>query len=281
MNTINKIIAVLNDFDTVENILKKASELSSQQKAILEVLYVHETPLFDVPDYFRSRDNIGNDLIDKEKIKKEIEKRLVKLGSNLNYAILVFIGDTLDQVLTQTKEDINTLIITAYHEQITEKLVQKSHLPVLVIKNSVKDYRKIVLPIDFSKNSRECIDLAQMLFSQSNMRLLYDYRYLTDLSIIDVDYFSMPAVNPNIQIEQEIKQKQKEQFQTLKKETTLEGDFIEEHLSTEEDLAQFIEANNFDLTVLCSNNRDFLFSESISFELLKMLSTDLLIYRHH
>ena len=69
-----KIIAVLNDFEKADNILQKAITLKERQNAVLEVLYVHEKPLFDVPDYFRSNESIGDDFIDKEKIKKEKSK---------------------------------------------------------------------------------------------------------------------------------------------------------------------------------------------------------------
>ncbi len=279
MNTINKIVAVLNDFKTADNVLEKALKLSSQKKVTLEILYVHEEPLFDLPDYFCSNESIEDTLVDKEKIKKEIEDRVAKLESDCNCAVLVFIDDTTDRLLTLTKEDTDIFIITAYHEKITQKLIQKSYFPVLVIKNDVKDYKKIVLPVDLSKNSYECIDLAKTLFPHTDKRLLYDYRYVIDTEIIDVDYLGMPTSEPimNTQINQELKQSQSETFEALKRETGLEGDFIEENLSIEEDLSRFINVSHFDLTILCSSDKHFLLSNSVSFSLLETLSTDVLI----
>ncbi len=269
LNAISKIIVVLNNFEKADKILEKALTLSIHQKAVLEILYVHEEPLFDLPDYFRLEDNIGDDFIDKEKIKKEIKEKLSKLGKGDECAILVFVDDTVDRVLTQTKEPNQTLIITTYENKITEKLVRKSDASFLVIKNDKNTYGNIVMPVDLSENSFKCIKLAKTLFSQSKIRLLHDNHYV---------------------ILQELKEKEKELFEDLKKETNLEGDIIQEHFVSEigfveefyvieKHLSAFINTHDFDLTILCSHHRDFLFSNSISYAMLEMLQTDLLLLK--
>ncbi len=271
LNTMSKIIVVLNNFEKVDKILEKALKLSTQKKAVLEVLYVHEEPLFSLPDYFRLEDNLGDDFIDKEKIKKEIKERLSKLGKSDECAILVFVDDTVDRVLTQTKEPNQTLIITVYEDKITEKLVKKSDASFLVIKNNKKTYENIVMPVDLSENSLKCINLAKTIFVQSKIRLLHDNHYV---------------------ILQEAKEKEKELFEALKKETNLEGDtiqeyfvseidFVEELYAIEKHLAVFINTHDFDLTILYSHHRDFLFSDSLSFAMLEMLQTDLLLLKSH
>ena len=269
LNAISKIMIVLNNFEKADKIFEKALTLLVHQKAVLEVLYVHEEPLFDLPDYFRLKDNIGDDFIDREKIKKEIKERLLKLGKSDECAILVFVDDTVDRVLTQTKEPNQTLIVVAYEDKITQKLVKKSDASFLIIKNDKKAYENIVMLVDLSENSPKCINLAKTLFSQSKIRLLYDNHYV---------------------ILQEVKERKKELFEDLKKETNLEGDYIEEHVVSEIDfveelyaiekhLAEFINRDDFDLTILYSHHRDFLFSESISFAMLGMLQTDLLLLK--
>ncbi len=278
-NTINKVVAVLNDFEMADNILGKALKFSSQQNAILEVLYVHEESLFAVPDYFRSSEHINDNLIDKDKVRKELKERILKLGFEKDCAILVFIDDTLDRVLTQTKEDKETLILIEYHKEITKKLIKKSHLPVLVIKNSATDYKNVVVPIDLGENTDGCIDLANKLFPTATKRLLHDYRYVINTTIMDLDYLGIPTTEPDFaeEINQKLKSSQVEKFEDLKKKTGLEGDFIEEKLSVEDDLTQFINEKHFNLTILCSRDEDFIFSSSISFILLETLSTDILI----
>jgi len=270
-----KIIAVLNDFKTADDVLEKALELSSKQKAMLEILYVHEEPLFDIPDYFRSDESIKGNLVDKDKIKKEIEDRVSKIKDDHDFAVLVYINDTTDRLVTLIKEDSDIFVITAYHEKITKKLVKKSHFPVLVIKNRAKEYKKIVIPVEMSKGSLKCIDFAKTLFSRDKIRLLHDYRYIVNPYTMDINYLGVPSIEPTINIE--IQEQKKESFEALKKDTNLQGDFIEEDLSIEEDLAKFIEENGFDLTILCSDKKSFL-SNSVFFSLLEILSTDVLIH---
>ncbi len=278
-----KIIAVLNDFKTADDVLEKALELSFKQRAMLEILYVHEEPLFDIPDYFRSDESIKNNLLDKDKIKKEIENRVSKIKKDHDFAVLVYINDTADRLATLIKEDSDVFVITAYHEKITKKLLKKSHFPVLVIKNSTKEYKKIVIPVDLSENSLPCISFAQTLFEKDKMQLLYDYRYIIDVSLIDADYLGISTSAPimDTQINQQREEDDKKTFEDLKNKTGLKGDFIEESLSVEEDLSQFINVNHSDLTILCSDEEDSLFSKSISFTLLGVLMTDILIYKHH
>jgi len=278
-----KIIAVLNELQNADNLLQKAVTLAKEHDAVLEVLYVHEEPLFDVPDYFRPDVSIKDNIIDKEKITKEIKERVVKLGFERDCAVLAFVDDTVDRVLTQTEDDKDTLIITTYHEKITEKLVKKSHLPVIVVKSNVKEYKKLILPVDLKEDTEACIDLADKIFPHAKKRLLHDYRYVLDTAVMDVDYLGMPTTDPimNTQINQELKKAQQESFEELKKKRGLEGDFIEETLSVEEDLAKYINATHFDLTVLCSHKKHFLLSNSVSFSLLETLENDILILHNN
>jgi len=278
-----KIIAVLNELQNADNLLQKAVTLTKEHDAVLEVLYIYEEPLFDIPDYFRSEESIEDNIIDKEKITKEIKERIVKLGFERDCAVLAFVDDTVDRVLTQTEDEKDTLIITPYHEKITEKLVKKSHLPVIVVKSSVKEYKKLILPIDLKEDTEACIDLADKIFPHAKKQLLHDYRYVLDTAIMDVDYLGMPTTDPimNTQINQELKKAQLDSFEALKKKRGLEGDFIEETLSVEEDLAKYINATHFDLTVLCSHKKHFLLSDSVSFSLLETLENDILILHNN
>ena len=267
LNTIDNVLVVLNDFEKIDDILKKALVLSTNKKAILEVLFVYEKSLFDVPDYFHPK----NSFIDKEKIKIEIKNRLLELGKSGDCAILVFVDDTVDRVLSQTKEPKQTLIVTTYKENITQELVKKSSSSFLVIKNKKSTYKNIILPVDLSEYSLKCINFAKTVFPQSQIKLLYDN---------------------HIVLHPEAKEEKKELFESLKKETNLEGYYIKEHIVSEVDfieelyniekhLASFINRDNFDLTILCSHHRDFLFSNSLSFDMLGMIQNDILLLKSY
>jgi len=269
IGSISKIIAVLNNFEKADKILEKATTVASEQSAVLEIVYIHEKPLFDVPDYFQSKQSATDNIIDKQKVKEEIKERLLKLGIVESYAILVFVDDTADRVLTQTKGQSQALVVTAYHDKITEKLLKKCDVSFLVIKGDTQNYERIVMPVDLSENSLPCITLAKTLFPQSKIRLLYDNYYI---------------------LLKKVKEKQEETFENLKKETNLEGDYIEEQIMNEVDfvnelyavekhLAACIKTRSFDLTILYSHHRDFAFSDSISFAMLEILQTDILLLR--
>ena len=274
-----KIVVVLNDFEKIDDLLKKAIMLCQKHNSFLEVLYVHESPLFDLPDFFRAKESINDNVIDKDKVEKEIKERILKFGFTKNYAILVFDGEIIGSVLNQTREDKKALILIAYNKEFTHQLVKESDLPLLIIKNSVVDYKKIVLPINFSENTNKCINYANTIFPDSEKKLLHDYRYVDDTSVLDDDNFVMAAPNPilNAEINEEFKKNRLYEFEVLKKETGFEGDFIEESISLEDDLCTYIDMNHFDLTVLCLNKKQFLFSDSFCFSLLEKLSTDILI----
>lgn len=274
-----KIIVVLNNFQKADDLLQKAIILSQKHNAFLEVLYIHETALFDLPDYFRVKESLTDNGVDKDKVEKEIKERILKFGFENDYAILVFVADTIDRVLINTREDIQTLILIEYHKKMTQQLVKKSHLPLLIVKNSVIDYKKIVLPVDLGENMHKCINLADTIFPNIEKRLLFDYRNVVDTSNLDVNNLVIPTMNPllNMEINKELKKNQLNAFEDLKKKTGFDGDFIEEALSLEDDLSHYINISDSDLTILYSNKEEFLFSDSLCFSLLETLSTDILI----
>lgn len=274
-----KIIVVLNNFQKADDLLQKAIMLSQKHNAFLEVLYIHETALFDLPDYFRVKESLNDSGVDKDKVEKEIKERILKFGFENDYAILVFVADTIDKVLISTREDTQTLILIEYHKKMTQQLVKKSHLPLLIVKNSVIDYKKIVLPVDLGENMHKCINLADTIFPNIEKRLLFDYRNVVDTSNLDVNNLVIPTMNPllNMEINKELKKNQLNAFEDLKKKTGFDGDFIEEALSLEDDLSHYINISDSDLTILYSNKEEFLFSNSLCFSLLETLSTDILI----
>jgi hypothetical protein len=129
----NKVLAVLNDMDALDIVLKKAVSLSEEKKAILEVLFVHEEKIFGLPDFFRFKETPEKDVADKDKIKKEIESKLTTLGSKQEHVVLVKIDDTVNRVLELTKGDKSVTIVVQNHDVITKKLTQKENLQIVTV----------------------------------------------------------------------------------------------------------------------------------------------------
>jgi len=131
---IRTIIAVLNDFETANQVLEKALALTSQQEAKLEIHYIHEESFVHLHDFFRSAKQSKEDAVDREKIKKEIEQRLKNLGSDGDFPLFVSCDDTAKNISMLTKDKTDLLVLMAYHEKIAEKVINRIHTPLLLIK---------------------------------------------------------------------------------------------------------------------------------------------------
>ena len=242
---IHTIIAVLNDFETADQVLEKALALTSQQKAKLEIHYIHEESFVTLHDFFRSAKQSEEDTVDDAKIKKEIGQRLKNLGSDGDFPIFVSSDDTAKNISLLTKDKTDFLVLMAYHEKIAEKVINRIHTPLLLIKGEKKTYEKALLPIDFREYSIDCVDLAKKLFPQSDIRLYCDYA------------------------------DEKEPFEAFRRETGLEGYFSSDALTTDEDLVAFIKRQDMDLAVLCSWDQDLLTLNSLTFDFVEETPTDI------
>lgn len=277
MRQIKRIMAVINDFGMADAILSKAAALSQREQAKLEVMFVHEEKLFDLPEFFRFKEIAPNQPVDKEKIQKEITQKLTVLGVKESVPVLVFVDDTADHVLLQTKNAQETLIILSYDKNIARKVIKKSHLPVLVIKhNRTVDYAKVVVPVDFSPASKESIVLAKALFPQKQIELVHDYRALYMEGFMDSE--GMAELGAEVELTDMEKKAAEDNFEALLQEMQCKGSFLTEKASFQEDLSDFILDNGHDLAIIGSNNADKLFFDSVSFDLLETLPIDLLIY---
>ena len=262
-----KIVAVLNDFDKADLILGRAVRWAKEQNAALEILFVHEAPLFTLPDFFHHREN---KTLDKTKIREELQERVEKLGYDAACAIFVFVDDTADRVAAHTDGERDTLVVAAYHKSLSEELVEKCYPPLMVLKNDRRTTEKISLPIELDEETKNCIEMTRSLFVQSSIHLIYDNHYLTD---------------------KEENEARKKRFEALKEETGLEGSYIEEFAWNEADfgedfdvveehlLAQ-IKKDGSDLTVLCSREGDFPYSIGVTLSLLHKAASDFFIFRY-
>ena len=277
MLEINKIVAVLNDFEMLDAVLSKIVKLSKKHNAQVEVVFIQESKLFELPDFFRFKELPPEKSLDKEIIQKELMHKLFDLGYKDSVPVFVYIDDTVEYVLHQTKNYQNTIIVISYQDEIVKELVKKTHLPVLVMKNNTsKNYEKIVIPVDFTRESEDSILFAKTLFPDRNLELLHDYRYIIGENYIDLE--GMPVQYNNIRLNDVLKKENKKQLELLATKMQLNANFITEESSLENDLVNFIKNNKFDLVVLSAHNFNTLFSGTVLPELLELSPVDLLIY---
>ncbi len=258
-----KIIAVLNDFSLADVLLKKAFDFAYANGASVEILYVQELPLFDIPDYFRSD---TEDSLDKEKVKQEIKNKVVALNPKREPAIFIEIADTADRVWALSRDVEETLIITPYHDSITSKVIDKVSQPLLVLKTQVDSYQKLAFVLNATGESITCIEDVKSHFKESDIHLLFDYRYVVD-----------PSMELDLQNVEFIEKAQREAFEKIKKESGLEGEFFVDGSFFGDDLVQYIQEKAFDITYLCSRGDDFFVSDTLADELLEKCDCDILV----
>ena len=280
MNHIFKrVVVILNEIEKIDNLLEKAVAFSTQHQTTLEVLFVHEEPLFKLPDYFLSDEKISKETIDKKKIKKSIQEKLNSLNPHKSVSILILVDDTLDQVLEYGKENKDILFITAYHEELNNKLLHKSPYSFWIVKNEIKNYRKILLPIDLNAKSVEVIKATEHIFPTVPLEMVHDYRFTLDMTLIEDDHLRITPIVSSIDIEisQERKERQRELFETYKHDFNLTGDFLEENEGLEEDLVEYINQSQAELIVMYPEEIELFLSSNLITKLLHRVPKDFLV----
>jgi len=274
-----QIVVLLNDLESIDTLLEKAMDFAKRHQTVLEIVYVHEEPLFDIPDYFLSDEDITNNHIDKEKIKRRIQTHLDNFEIQNKIAILVYIDDTVDRLLTILKDRKETLIVSSYHKILSPLLIKKTPYSYWFIKNNLNHYKKIILPLDLHEKSKKSIQIAQHLFTQSHLEILHDYRYLLDVLSVREDYLNVVPLTLDIDLVQNkaIEQEQKNIFESYKNEFNIDGTFMEGSRSIGDDLIDYIKKKSYDLTLLHRQDEVLFLSPSLITLLMKELSTDFFI----
>ncbi len=271
-----KTIVLLNTTDNIKNALQKGVKFSKQHNTILEILFVHEEPLFELPDIFRLKREENS--LDKESIKKEIIKELLELNPNDKYAIFVYVDDTLHRLETIAKEPKETVVITPYQKEITPMLIEETSYAFWVLKEP-KEYNKILLPTDLKEPTMKAINYALHIFEGSRLFLVHDHRYLVDTLAIQADYLNVaPLTSPiTIELNEEIKEAHKKEFENYLKEFGIEGDFIEANSEVSEDLIEYTKQHKFDLLFMYRSDEELFSSTSLIVTLMENLEIDFFI----
>lgn len=184
MKRLEKIVVGVDVFASSDDVLKRALMIAKENKAELFIVHAIEIPWIKIANYFDSKELV----IDKENIKKEIEKKIQILSKDFKVPYTIFIREgTADDVIlyeaklfkadmlvigshTKSKKRRSTLRTTAH------KVAHKSHLPVLIVKNSVqKSYKNIIAPTDFEIQSKQSIIFTKNIFPTAKIKILHVY----------------------------------------------------------------------------------------------------------
>jgi hypothetical protein len=274
MSTIPKhILVVINEVDKITPILQEAVKMSQEFTALLEILFVHEDTLFSLPEYF-SRDS---HTINKDTIKKEISNTLTSLSYTENYALFVEEEDTVHRVQVLCEHHKDLFLLSSFTHGLSQKMIKVVPFPILFIKQNITAYTKILYIVDLHDNNKKQIKYIQTLFPQAKIELLFEHSYFVENYVFNTDFMGM-TIDPgmDISINKEIIDQQKKRFDTLKKETGLDGYFVEE---MDENLTEYINQKNAEMVVLSIDDDAFLDNETLSSHVLNSVHNNLCILR--
>ncbi len=129
-----------------------------------------------------------------------------------------------------------------------QKVAHKSHLPVLIVKNSVKNpYKNIIAPTDFGMQSKQSVLFAKNIFPTSKINIVNAFETI---------YFEGPyaVVGRDLsQYNDVAKSCAKKDLKDFMKEVSVKkGKVIDGELYTKEALVNYIKEGSYDLVVMGS-----------------------------
>ncbi len=180
-------IVVATDLSEKSNIaVKKAIDISKKYDLWLEVLHVINPPLFEWAwggEALDSRKDKEHLIKQKaEEISKKIEEELKRKHNKINVDIRV--GNPSEEIIAYAKaKRANAIILGDVGEYgslqelvlgtTTTNVIDRSSVPVLIARNTDSiEYKKILIPTDFSEDSKESIEYVSTLFPDAKLYIL-------------------------------------------------------------------------------------------------------------
>lgn len=186
MKKINQILVAIDRSAMAAEALKRAISIAKEKDAQLIVMHVIEPSFIESPFVHA---------IDENEIKKQIIEQIDQLNSesDLKYILFVESGSAAASITLKVQKIKANLLIIGTHGKnnvdsnhfgsTTLKLIQNTHIPVLIVKNEVKTiYQKMIAPTNLSEYSKESILFANALFTKPSRKYIYAFETFSELS---------------------------------------------------------------------------------------------------
>lgn len=282
MKNINRILVAIDRSTMGNEALKRAILISKEKNSQLIVMHVIESSFMDSP-FVQTMDQ--NEI--KKKVTKEIDRFISK--ENIEYVILIESGSASTSISLKAKSIGADLLIVGTHgkDDISSgyfgstvlKLIQKTRIPVLIIKNEVQgNYKKMLAPTNLSHYSKESILFSRSIFETTTLKYLYAYVSANELQAMTYRL----GVDELGNLKKEILTEAHIALDDFVKDVgNGEMAFVECTASVNEDILEYIEKDDADLLVLGSkgvgNLNSFIFGSTASY-LVKNAPRDILVY---
>ena len=282
MKEVKEILVSIDKSAMAKEVLGRAISIAKKQDAQLVVIHVIETPLIELP-FLNS--------VDEDKLKKNIIWQVDELNkeAGVSYHLFIEHGIPSQTIIHKVKKIKSDLLIVGSHGKnnignkhfgsTTLKLIQDTHIPVLIVKNEVKNiYQNMLLPTNLSDYSKESILFANELFSEASKKYLYAFENISELEAMTYRIDDKEWRNAQKSLKKDAKI-ELEKF--VKDIGGGEMALIDFRASINEDLLSYIEEDKADLLVLGSKGVDnlnsFVFGSTASF-LVQKSPIDVLVY---
>ncbi len=283
MKKIKRILVGIDVFEKSNSVLKRAFMLAKEHEASLFIVHAVKVPWLSLPGIFAS-DPLD---IDSEGIQKKLEKKIK--ASNVGkvpYSVFIKEGNADDIILYEAKLMKADMIIIGAHSKskgiknllgtTAQKITNKSYLPLLVVKNSVKEkYQNILAPTDFQNESSESVKYVQQLCPDTKISAVHSSEtiYLGGPYAIE----GMDFVEYNV-IAKKYARKDLKDF--MKEHSIKQGKVIDGGLNSKEALIKYIKKGSYDLVSIGSRSTSGFNAllGSVTLTLLKDSPTDILVY---
>jgi len=287
METPKRIVVGIDVFSKPGNILKRAVCLAKACGSKLYIVYAVETPMLSIPSYFGSKEIT----IDTDGIKKRIGKKMKKSDPEGSVPFSVFIkeGNADDIILYEAKLIKADMIVIGANTKnrrsflgtTAEKVAQQSHLPVLVVRNSVKEpYRKILAPTDFGIQSKQSILFAKNIYPSAKIKTVHAYESFYTIGIYTAGVYTMENLDIG-QYSDAIKSTAESNMKDFIEEAGLKkGEVIDGDVNSRDALVEYIKKEKPDLVVMGSRGTagfKALLGSMASY-ILRTVKSDVLIY---
>jgi len=282
MKKLKRIIVGIDIFVKSNNILKRALMLAKQNKAELFIVHAIQTPWLSIPSYFGGKEIA----IDTKGIKKKINKKIKKLNLNdkVPYSILVKEGNPDDIILYESKLlKADMIVIGASTKSkknflgtTAEKVAHQSHLPILVVKNRVKNpYKNILAPTDFGIQSKQSVLFVKSIYPSAKIKAVHSSEtiYITGPYTV--------AGGDFVQYNEVAKACAEKDLRGFMKDLSIEkGKIIDGEANSKKVLLKYINKGSYDLVVVGSRGTAGFNAllGSVASSILRETPTDVLVY---
>ncbi len=282
MKKIKRIIVGIDIFAKSSSVLRRAFMVAEDNEAELFIVNAVQTPWLSIPSYFSHKDIT----VDTKGIKKKITKKIraLNMKNKVSYSIFVKEGDADDVILYKAKLFKADMIIIGANTKsknnilgtTAEKIANRSHLPVLVVKNRVKaSYKSAIAPTDFQSQSKQSVLFAKDIFPAIKIQAVYSSETIYSegpYTIVDENF---------VHFNEAAKACTQKDLKTFMKDLSIKkGKIIDGAHNSKQTLVKYINKGSYDLVVVGSRGTSGFKAliGSVSSYVLREVSMDVLLY---